>query len=212
MVTEAGSIDPVQPPAAGEAGWVPARTAAAGLCTASQGPGPQPRQSAQHHPQGPHSQSCRDTCELTQLEPRASAQLPRQPQPPPSARRPSAPPLRCPGCVPARRALGGWHWDPGGTRFSSWPPAGPPTAPGARTARPWPLSPGSKFCLLRSEDTVARACLHPGKPPENGAPVHPGDPQAPQLPQESPRRLFPTALPTLLGPVGHREVSFCSML
>lgn len=89
----------------------------------------------------------------------------------------------------------------------------PPTTPGALTARYRPLSPGSKLCLLRSGDAVARACLHPeSRQKMDGAPVHPGDPQAPQLALESPRSLFPTVSPTLLGPVGHREVSFCSIL
>lgn len=138
LVTEAYSINPVQPPAAGEAGRVPARTATADLCAASQGPGPQPRQSAQHHPQGPHGQRCGDTCKRTQPEPPANARLLRQPQPPPSVLRPSAPPFGCPGCAPARpagtgRVALGPRWDapvlPATTRPDS-------RKAGARTARP----------------------------------------------------------------------------
>lgn len=54
LVAEARPVDPVQPPAAGEAGGVPARAAAPRLGAAGQRPGPQPRQRAQRQPHGPH--------------------------------------------------------------------------------------------------------------------------------------------------------------
>lgn len=141
LIAEARSVDPVQSPAAGEAGWVLARAAAPGLCAASQGPGPQPCQRAQHHPQGPHGQSCCGTCDPTQPEPPASAPLLRQPQPPPQALRPSAPPLGR-AALAARPAGSGRvalrpRWDE-----PLLPAASPPrTAPesrqaGARTSRP----------------------------------------------------------------------------
>lgn len=43
LVAETRPIDPVQPPAAGEAGGVPAGAAAPGVSAAAQSPGPQPR-------------------------------------------------------------------------------------------------------------------------------------------------------------------------
>lgn len=54
LVAEARPVDPVLPPAVGEAGGVPAGAAAPRVGAAGQGPGPQPRQRAQRHPQGPH--------------------------------------------------------------------------------------------------------------------------------------------------------------
>lgn len=56
LVAEALPVDPVQPPAVGEAGGVPARAAEPRLDAAGQGPGPQPRQRVQRQPQGSHSE------------------------------------------------------------------------------------------------------------------------------------------------------------
>lgn len=77
LVAEASSVDPVEPPAAGEAGGVPAGAAAPRLGAAGQGPGPQPRQRAQRQPQGPHGQR--------------SGRGPRSKCRPPSAAAPAAP-------------------------------------------------------------------------------------------------------------------------
>lgn len=130
LVAEARSIDPVQPPAAGEAGWVPARTAAAGLCTASQSPGPQPRQSAQHHPQGPHGQGCGRTLRTDPA--RASGERSTPPTAAAAALHP--PPFRTAPRPPRLHAslagrLSRWHWGPGGRPTS---PPGHQPAPDRR--------------------------------------------------------------------------------
>lgn len=96
LVTEARPVDPVQPPAAGEAGGVPAGAAAPRLSAAGQGPGPQPRQRAQRQPQGLHGRRSRRAGDAThpgsspsgqRLSARPGPALPRAWPPPP------APPL-----------------------------------------------------------------------------------------------------------------------
>lgn len=67
MVTEARPVDPVQPPASGKAGGVPAGAAAPSLRAACQGAGPQPRQRAQRQPQGPHDQRSRGAGDAADL-------------------------------------------------------------------------------------------------------------------------------------------------
>ena len=123
LVAEARPVDPVLPPAAGEAGGVPAGAAAPGVRAAGQGPGPQPRQHAQRHPQRPHgarSAHLRGKC-------RGSSESagPGAARPGPAPRRPS--PHPGPGGAPVGSRAG-----TGGEGAS---------APGARDRRSGPRAP-----------------------------------------------------------------------
>jgi hypothetical protein len=146
LVAEASPVDPVQPPAADEAGWVPTRAAAPGLGAAGQGPGPQPRQRAQRHPQSPHGQGCRGTCDATDPRGKCSAPprrgpqaagraRPRRPAPRRPRPRPSALPRPSPGLAarPAGPGRVAAEAPSGGTRpraalcathspLPAWPP------------------------------------------------------------------------------------------
>lgn len=179
MVAEARPVDPVLPPAVGEAGGVPTGAAAPRVGAAGQGPGPQPRQRAQRHPQGPHGTRSAHL----RGERWASRRAPAREQPglalPRAGPRPSRRPSPALAARPSWAGRGG-RLTPGRPRSTLrapapyprrprqeaaeeqvlWDPSGParcraPSSP----VRAATTSPGSQLCFLTSADTLARGAL-----------------------------------------------------
>lgn len=137
LVTEARPVDPVQPPAAGEAGGVPAGAAAPRLGAAGQGPGPQPRQRAQRQPQGLHGRRSRGAGDSAHPgssrsgRPRSARPGPARPCPARGPRPPRRPSQRGGvGCC-GRPGPGGAHAAPGAPQSAL---GAPPPARGDRLA------------------------------------------------------------------------------
>lgn len=174
LVTEARPVDPVQPPALGEAGGVAAGAAAPRLGAARQGPGPQPHQCAQRQPQGPHDQRSRGAGDATDLRNKRCA-----PRTAAAGERPEtlSPARPCPRPPPPARPLpAGRVQPPPRPRWGERSPGAPPPPrgdrPGARgeAGAPGPQRPSSlakaatvpvpKLSFLTSGDTLASGHCH----------------------------------------------------